>query len=219
MLFESDKLFLHKFILFLLFAGKLLRSKHKMTSTADSVEDIPTASTMDSSYSIGLTLTSGAPMTVDYGSDYEHAPVHNALPQGEDLASDLQNHFDDSSDDETTACMSSSSDSTVVIPINLDHHQRQFPEKSENGALVAPMHSISMTHLNVNAPPMSFSLDSKSETNSVFYDICKICHQTSDPEDPLISPCRCAGTLQYIHGTCLTVSLSTFNIDYLKTNY
>ncbi|KAK8769011.1 hypothetical protein V5799_014524 [Amblyomma americanum] len=33
---------------------------------------------------------------------------------------------------------------------------------------------------------------------------CKICHMPGRDDDPLISPCRCAGTVQYIHCGCLT---------------
>lgn len=33
---------------------------------------------------------------------------------------------------------------------------------------------------------------------------CKICHMPARDDDPLISPCRCSGTVQYIHCGCLT---------------
>ncbi|ELU00080.1 hypothetical protein CAPTEDRAFT_225460 [Capitella teleta] len=53
----------------------------------------------------------------------------------------------------------------------------------------------------------SLNFDSKSnlsETNSTLNPICRICHMTGTESDGLISPCRCAGSLQYIHSTCLT---------------
>lgn len=31
---------------------------------------------------------------------------------------------------------------------------------------------------------------------------CRICHDT-DPEEPLITPCRCKGTISMVHRTCL----------------
>lgn len=37
--------------------------------------------------------------------------------------------------------------------------------------------------------------------------ICKICHMTARENDPLISPCRCSGTMQYIHCGCLMVGM------------
>ncbi|XP_037093402.1 E3 ubiquitin-protein ligase MARCHF1-like [Pollicipes pollicipes] len=33
--------------------------------------------------------------------------------------------------------------------------------------------------------------------------ICRICHMPSEERAELISPCRCAGTMQYIHTACL----------------
>ncbi|KAG8201273.1 hypothetical protein JTE90_016759 [Oedothorax gibbosus] len=40
---------------------------------------------------------------------------------------------------------------------------------------------------------------------------CKICHTAAKPEDPLISPCRCTGTLRYIHCGCLMKWLEICN--------
>ena len=48
-------------------------------------------------------------------------------------------------------------------------------------------------------------MDAKSETAS-FLPICRICHNPDDENEILISPCRCSGTMQYIHDTCLMVS-------------
>ena len=33
--------------------------------------------------------------------------------------------------------------------------------------------------------------------------ICRICHQGASKDQPLISPCRCDGTLKHIHNDCL----------------
>lgn len=49
----------------------------------------------------------------------------------------------------------------------------------------------------------TINLDNKSDTNSALLPFCRICHGIADEKDPLMSPCRCAGTLQYIHSTCL----------------
>ena len=56
-----------------------------------------------------------------------------------------------------------------------------------------------------------------SDATSTMMEICRICHMPGDLEEILISPCRCAGTLQYIHHTCLMVSvivvyMLTFNL-------
>ena len=31
---------------------------------------------------------------------------------------------------------------------------------------------------------------------------CRICWGTSVPEDPLVQPCHCAGSLRWVHRTC-----------------
>jgi E3 ubiquitin-protein ligase MARCH1/8 len=33
--------------------------------------------------------------------------------------------------------------------------------------------------------------------------ICRICHCESEPDQPLISPCHCSGSLQFVHQSCL----------------
>ncbi|XP_054161901.1 E3 ubiquitin-protein ligase MARCHF8-like [Oppia nitens] len=47
---------------------------------------------------------------------------------------------------------------------------------------------------------MTVSTDSLSDPNSP---MCKICHMNAKDNDPLISPCRCSGTMQYMHCGCL----------------
>ncbi|XP_064476605.1 E3 ubiquitin-protein ligase MARCHF4-like [Ornithodoros turicata] len=41
--------------------------------------------------------------------------------------------------------------------------------------------------------------------------ICKICHMAAKDGDPLISPCKCSGTMQYIHCGCLMRWLEILN--------
>ena len=59
--------------------------------------------------------------------------------------------------------------------------------------------------------PTACSFDTKSNVSdtSMFLPICRICHMSemeSSSVERLISPCRCIGSLQYIHNTCLMVS-------------
>ena len=59
--------------------------------------------------------------------------------------------------------------------------------------------------------PTACSLDTKSNVSdtSMFLPICRICHMSeieSSSMERLISPCRCTGSLQFIHNTCLMVS-------------
>ena len=33
--------------------------------------------------------------------------------------------------------------------------------------------------------------------------VCRFCFETGDDEQPLVSPCKCAGSLRYVHVKCL----------------
>jgi hypothetical protein len=47
-------------------------------------------------------------------------------------------------------------------------------------------------------------LNDKTETKSISETLCRICFRTEDTiEDPLFSPCKCAGSMEYIHFSCL----------------
>lgn len=42
-----------------------------------------------------------------------------------------------------------------------------------------------------------------SESGTENYTFCRICQLQGDNRDPLFSPCRCSGSLRYVHGSCL----------------
>ena len=90
----------------------------------------------------------------------------------------------------------------------------------------SPHHSVCKGHLNRhrnshNHNPNTITCRPISETSSVaqlslsssssslesdpLSPACKICHLNAKEGDPLISPCKCAGTMQYIHCGCLMV--------------
>ncbi|MEJ1287835.1 membrane-associated ring finger (C3HC4) 1 [Cricetulus griseus] len=46
-------------------------------------------------------------------------------------------------------------------------------------------------------PPNAY--DDESDT----FEVCRICHCEGDEESPLITPCRCTGTLRFVHQSCL----------------
>lgn len=52
----------------------------------------------------------------------------------------------------------------------------------------------------------SSSMASIATTSSFGGPVCRICHSPGDKLEPLISPCRCLGTLKYVHASCLLVS-------------
>jgi hypothetical protein len=47
------------------------------------------------------------------------------------------------------------------------------------------------------------SFSSSSSKTSDYRDICRICHCEGTNDEPLISPCSCLGTMQYLHQACL----------------
>ena len=59
----------------------------------------------------------------------------------------------------------------------------------------------------ITPSPSRVSLTSASSLRP----LCRICHLSGDingnGEDQLISPCRCAGTMQFVHTSCLVVRL------------
>ncbi|XP_063886029.1 E3 ubiquitin-protein ligase MARCHF8-like isoform X9 [Scylla paramamosain] len=70
----------------------------------------------------------------------------------------------------------------------------------------APLQLVPAQEVNnvsgVSAPPME-RCASNTSTFSFSQDICRICHCEGDAETPLIAPCYCAGSLRYVHQSCL----------------
>lgn len=48
-----------------------------------------------------------------------------------------------------------------------------------------------------------YKFGSTSNISNSNSDICRICHCESDCGNPLLSPCYCAGSLKYVHQSCL----------------
>uniref|UniRef100_UPI00398E6178 E3 ubiquitin-protein ligase MARCHF1-like n=1 Tax=Pristiophorus japonicus TaxID=55135 RepID=UPI00398E6178 len=44
---------------------------------------------------------------------------------------------------------------------------------------------------------------SRTSVSPSTQDICRICHCEGDDDGPLITPCRCTGTLRFVHQACL----------------
>ena len=55
-----------------------------------------------------------------------------------------------------------------------------------------------------------FGSQTVSESGTDNYSFCRICQMQGDDRDPLFSPCRCSGSLRYIHGSCLKVSYTGY---------
>jgi len=71
----------------------------------------------------------------------------------------------------------------------------------------------------------TFRMHSASRVSvaSLPVDVCRICHCESEPGSaPLISPCACAGTLRYVHQSCLQQwikSANTKSCELCKLNF
>lgn len=57
-----------------------------------------------------------------------------------------------------------------------------------------------------------------SECGTDMCSICRICQMPDDEHDHLISPCRCTGSLRYVHTSCLKVSTWALNL-YIHSKY
>lgn len=77
------------------------------------------------------------------------------------------------------------------------------PLQSYNGT---PLASANVTPLPIKKWPRS----NDSDTGTDIVPICRICHLPGDKEDPLFKPCRCSGTLRFIHYGCLMVGADIF---------
>ena len=64
--------------------------------------------------------------------------------------------------------------------------------------------------------PPADSKSNVSDSTSAYMPICRICHESAIFEN-LISPCRCAGSLGFIHNTCLMVSNSNLQSAIVNT--
>ena len=62
-------------------------------------------------------------------------------------------------------------------------------------------------------------LNDKNENKSVSEIMCRICFRTEDTvEDPLFSPCKCSGSMEFIHFDCLKEWLKNKLVS-KETNY
>ena len=66
----------------------------------------------------------------------------------------------------------------------------------------------------------SIEISRISDSNSTSRPICRICYShSSDMENPLISPCKCNGSLKYIHYKCLKHCIEVNLTKRIEQNY
>lgn len=79
---------------------------------------------------------------------------------------------------------------------------KQDNEDDDTDEATVPKSTTPLLENNQNSRRKS-SLSSSSSKSSEYRDICRICHCEGTDDEPLISPCLCLGTMQYLHQACL----------------
>ena len=97
---------------------------------------------------------------------------------------------------------------TLALPpqssaISVSHSDTDATRTEMEAFEFEPPPSIYPSSLNI--PSLLDSKSSLSDSTSAIIAICRICHMPGEEDEILITPCRCAGTLQFIHNTCLQV--------------
>lgn len=89
------------------------------------------------------------------------------------------------------------SDCQYNIACTLHYFQNSKPKLSDGPAIIPTTESS-------NDKPKPLAKKSVSVTSvASSMEICRICHCEAEPDQPLISPCLCSGSLQYVHQSCL----------------
>ena len=84
-----------------------------------------------------------------------------------------------------------------TINTEQEEEEATVPKLNEQTTVTTPLLS------NSEILPRKVSLSSASSKTSDNPDICRICHCEDTIDEPLISPCLCLGTMQYLHQSCL----------------
>jgi hypothetical protein len=92
------------------------------------------------------------------------------------------------------------SNNKMIRETNKEEDEDEDDEETQLNVNTIACRPISETSL---VTQFSVSSSSLSDPNAP---MCKICHMNAKENDPLISPCRCSGTMQYMHCGCLMVS-------------
>lgn len=79
---------------------------------------------------------------------------------------------------------------------------KQDGDDDDTDEATVPKSTTPLLETNLNTSRKS-SLSSSSSKSSEYRDICRICHCEGTDDEPLISPCLCLGTMQYLHQACL----------------
>ncbi|KAJ6225088.1 hypothetical protein RDWZM_003633 [Blomia tropicalis] len=103
---------------------------------------------------------------------------------------------------------------TLLLSSDGNHNQHHHHHPHHNHRSSSPPSTNRMSSSNHRTSRIAScisvqSVASIASTDSSLSDyppntpICKFCHQRARPNDPLISPCHCKGTIRYMHCRCL----------------
>jgi hypothetical protein len=133
--------------------------------------------------------------------------------------------------------------STETVNRQMDHKGlwkvvRYFKDANNNGVMIREGEIFKMGRISIKVRELAISdrssmnndgvivltdrekeLDDKSDSKSVSERQCRICFRNEDcVEDPLFSPCKCAGSMMHIHFNCLKEWLKNKLVT-KETNY
>uniref|UniRef100_A0A8C4WSG2 Membrane associated ring-CH-type finger 3 n=1 Tax=Eptatretus burgeri TaxID=7764 RepID=A0A8C4WSG2_EPTBU len=96
-------------------------------------------------------------------------------------------------------------------PFLMAVHAVLFPRGPRRRVVVWVTHAGCLVGEKAEARSLPVALRSCSDKSvSSDYYICRICHEESGwPRGPLLSPCRCSGSLAWVHAACLETWLET----------
>ncbi|XP_037830869.1 E3 ubiquitin-protein ligase MARCHF8 isoform X4 [Kryptolebias marmoratus] len=91
----------------------------------------------------------------------------------------------------------------TVVPARETTSRSAPRTKDKNEGRKPPGHSGSRSSNISKASNSGVTTASRTSITASPQDICRICHCEGDDECPLITPCRCTGSLSFVHQACL----------------
>ncbi|XP_067936311.1 E3 ubiquitin-protein ligase MARCHF8-like [Watersipora subatra] len=77
-------------------------------------------------------------------------------------------------------------------------HSLLTDDESEHSSPSSSDEALSLPGIKI-----SYDLTPFSSTLSSLHPVCRICQNPAEKNNALLTPCRCDGSLKYVHGTCL----------------
>ena len=95
------------------------------------------------------------------------------------------------------------------VPVNFHHMVK-------SGSRMNPLDmKRTPSNLSRQVSNCNYSSLTMSDTGTDMCSICRICQMPETNKDPLIAPCRCAGSMRFVHTSCLKVCLLVFSLNNL----